>query len=111
MENVQDYTLTTCRATEPMYALIVISSVRQVPESDNAHVYTVEKVQPVSLADVVPLRPLLRRLAQFAITASSSTAKQGTPIKWTPDRTPGSAKKARRLGAHPTDSEIPSPTG
>ncbi len=110
MENVQDYTLTARRPTEPMYALIVISGVRQISENNDAHAYMVEKVQPVSPADVESLRPLLRRLTRFAITASRSTATHGTPIKWTPDRGPGNAKKARRIGAHPTDSSIHSPT-
>ena len=94
-----------------MYALIIISSVRQVPQNENAHVYMVEKVHPVTRADVESLRPLLRRLTRFAISASRSTATQSTPTAWTPDRGPDQAKKARRLGAHPTDAEIPSPTG
>ena len=94
-----------------MYALIVISSVRLVSNSENAHVYMVEKVHPVSRADVESLRPLLRRLARFAMSASRGTATQSSPIKWTPERGPGQAKKARRLGAHPTDAEMPSPTG
>ena len=111
MENVQDYTLTARRATEPMYALLVISGVRLVPKSDNEHVYMVEKVQPVNPADVEPLRPLLRRLTRFAISTSRSMAAQSTPTVWTPDRGPDQAKKARRLGAHPTDAEMPSPTG
>ena len=110
MENVQDYTLSTRRATEPMYALIVISGVRQAPEGNNAHVYMVEKVQPVSAADVEKLRPLLALLSGFAVTASSSVATPATPVKWTPDRGLGQAKKARRLGAHPTASPIRSPT-
>ena len=111
MENVQDYTLTARRPTEPMYALILISSVRLVPNSTNEYVYMVEKVHPVSRADVESLRPLLRRLTRFAMSASRSTATQSSPVKWTPQRGPDQAKKARRLGAHPTDAEMPSPTG
>ena len=111
MENVQDYTLTARRPTEPMYALIVIFGDRSLPRSDNGHVYMVEKVQPVTPADIEHLLPLLRRLSRFAISASRSTATQGTPVKWTPDRGPGNAKKARRLGAHPTDASIHSPMG
>ena len=110
MENVQDYTLTARRATTPMYALVVISSVRPVPQSTDAHVYMLEKVHPLLSTDVQQLRPILRRLARFAKTASSSTAPQSSPIKWTPERDPGHAKKARRLGAHPTDNGVPSPT-
>ena len=61
MENVQDYTLTARRATEPMYAMIVISGVRQAPGNNNAHVYMVEKVQPVSPAEVQALRKGFRK--------------------------------------------------
>ena len=112
MENVQDYTLSSRRGKEPVYALIVISSVREAPEkSSNANIYMVEKVQPVKSESVESLRPILRRLTRFAMKASNSTATHGTPIKWTPDRGPGHAKKARRLGAHTTDAEMPSPTG
>ena len=39
MENVQDYTLSARRPNEPMYALIVISSIRDAPGGDNAHIY------------------------------------------------------------------------
>ena len=79
MENVQDYTLTARRPTEPMYALIVIFGDRSLPRSDNGHVYMVEKVQPVTPADIEHLLPLLRRLSRFAISASRSTATQGAP--------------------------------
>ena len=41
-----------------MYALIIISSVREAPEGGNALIYMVEKVAPVSLADVPTLLPL-----------------------------------------------------
>ena len=52
MENVQYYTLSARRPNEPMYALIIISSVREAPEGGNALIYMVEKVAPVSSADV-----------------------------------------------------------
>ena len=109
MENMQDYTLAARRGTEPLYALIVISGVRQAPGSNTAHVYMVEKVQPVNRAEVEMLRPLRRRLARFAMSASRSTATQSSPIKWTPERAPDQAKKARRLGDHPADAEMLSP--
>ena len=81
MENVQDYTLTARRAGEAVYALIVISSIRPAPGDNNRHIYMVQKVQPVIPADIGTLRPLLRRLTQFAKLASSSPAKQDTAVR------------------------------
>ena len=69
MENVQDYTLSARRPNEAMYALIVISSIRDAPGVDNAHIYMVEKVAPVKPADIATLRPNLKRLSLFAKTA------------------------------------------
>ena len=111
MENVQDYILSARRPNEPTYAVIVISSIRAAPAGGDANIYMVGKVQPVNPESIDALRRLLRMLSKFAITASSSAATQVSPIKWPDDRTPGHAKKARRLGSHPTASPIRSPTG
>ena len=106
MENVQDYTLTSRRSTEPIYALIIISSVRKAPEDDSPwHIYMVDKVAPVPLADVPTIRPILKRLSMFAKQASQSTATHRSPAKWDEGRSPASAKKTRRLGQHPTVSD------
>ena len=102
MENVQDYTLTTRRPTEPMYALIVISSVRKAPEDDSGHIYMVDKVVPVQLTHVPAILQVLKRLGMFAKQASQTTATHRSPAKWEEGRSPASAKKARRLGQHPT---------
>ena len=102
MENVQDYTLTARRPTEPMYALIIISSVRKAPGVDNGHIYMVDKVAAVSLADVLTILQILKRLSMFAKQASQTTATHRSPAKWDDGRSPASAKKARRVGQHPT---------
>ena len=102
MENVQDFTLTTRRPTEPMYALIVISSVRKATEDDSGHIYMVDKVAPVQLADVPAILQVLKRLGMFAKQASQTTVTHRSPAKWEEGRSPASAKKARRLGQHPT---------
>ena len=107
MENVQDYTLSARRPNEPMYALIVISSIRSAPGGDNAHIYMVEKVAPVRPADIATLRPVLKRLSAFAKTASESTALYTSPVKWEQGRFSGSAKTSRRLGYHPTTASPP----
>ena len=105
MENVQDYTLTARRPTEPMYALVIISSVRKAPGDDNGHIYMVDKVAPVSVADIPTILQILKRLSMFAKQASQSTASHQSPAKWDDGRSPASAKKTRRLGQHPTASD------
>ena len=108
MENVQDYTLTGRRASEPVYALLLISSVRAAAEGGGAYNYMVDKVHPLTKAEVGEVRPLLRRLARFAKT-SSGTAGIQSPPQWTPGRTPWTARKTRRLGYNPTASPLASP--
>ena len=105
MENVQDYTLTARRPTEPMYALIIISNVRKAPGDDNGHIFMVDKVAPVSLADVPTILQILKRLSMFAKQASQIATSHCTPTKWDEGRSPASAKKARHLGQHPTVSD------
>ena len=107
MENVQDYTLSARRPNEPMYALIVISSVRNASEGENAHIYMVEKVSPVTPADIVALRLVLNKLSAFAKTATQSTAVCTSPVKWPQGSSPSSASKSRRLGYHPTTASPP----
>ena len=104
MENVQDYTLTARRPTEPMYALIIISSVRDAPGDDSEHIYMVEKVAPVLLETVPTILQILKRLSMFAKQASQTTATHHSPV-WDEGRSPASAKKSRRLGQHPTASD------
>ena len=108
MENVQDYTLSGRRPNEPVYALLVISSVRAAAEGGDAYNYMVDKVHPLTKAEVGEIRPLLRRLRSFAMK-SSSTAGTLTSPQWTPGHSPWSARKTRRLGYNPTASPLASP--
>ena len=108
MENVQDYTLSGRRPNEPVYALLVISSVRAAAEGGDAYNYMVDKVHPLTKAEVGEIRPLLRRLGWLAMTSSSAAGTQSSP-QWTPGRTPWTARKTRRLGYNPTASPLASP--
>ena len=85
-----------------MYALIVISSVRKAPGDDSEHIYMVDKVAPVQFEHVPAILQVLKRLGMFAKQASQTTATHSSPAKWEEGRSPASAKKARRLGQHPT---------
>ena len=102
MENVQDYTLTSRRPNEPMYALIIISSVRKASEDDSGHIYMVDKVAPLLKEHVPTILEIMKRLCMFAKQASQTAATHHSPAKWDEGRSPASAKKARRLGQHPT---------
>ena len=98
MENVKDYTLSARWPHDPMYALIVISNLRDAPGGDNA------TVRP---ADIAKLRPVLKRLSAFAKTASQSEQLYTSHVKLEEGRSPGNAQKSQRLGYHPTTAAPP----
>ena len=106
-DNVQDYTLTGRNPKEPVYAMIIISSVQ---EASGVNTFMVDKVNThiVDKDSIPTIRSLLRKLARL----SSTLGVEGKPNKspeWLPDKTPYTAKKARRLSEAPTDQEMPSP--
>ena len=111
--NVQDFTLTGRRPKEAVYALIVISGVHDVEvnlEDSPRRTYMVDKVNLVTQPESIPmLRSLLRKLARIPTTSQCEGKPNSTP-DWSNDKTPYTAKKARRLGVSPTDSEMPSPS-
>jgi hypothetical protein len=106
MNNVQDYTLTGRRPKEAVYALIIISSVHEA--STGVHrTYMVDKVNIINQPDSIPtLRSLLRKLARIPI---QDTGMPNCTPEWQNDKTPYTAKKARRLGNTPTDDAMQSP--
>ena len=102
--NVQDYTLTGRKAKEPVYAMIIISSVQ---EASGVHTYMVDKVNThmVSKENIPAIRALLRNLARISL-ASDGQGKLNKSPDWLPDQTPYTAKKARLLGRSPTDDAM-----
>ena len=74
MSNVQDFTLTTRKPKDPVYALIIISNVF----SEGASLtYLVDKVGVIpSSSDVPVIRSLLRKLGQTSGASSMSAPTQ-----------------------------------
>ena len=108
MENVQDYTLTGRKPKEPVYALIVISSVHEGKGDNPRHTYMVDKVS-IQQSEYIPMiRTLLRKLGTVA-TDSECKGKVNSTPDWRNDQTPFSAKKTRRLSDTPTDEDYPMP--
>ena len=105
-DNVQDYTLSGRNPKEPVYAMIIISSVQ---EASGVNTYMVDKVNThmVDKDNMPMIRSLLGKLARISAT-SEGKEKLKTP-EWLPDKTPYTAKKARRLSDFPTDQDMPSP--
>ena len=104
MNNVQNYTLTSRRSKEAVYALILISSVH---ESQQGRTYLVDKVQIIDKPDHMPLlRGLLKKLAEISC-ASECSGKLNAAPDWRDDVTPYAVKKARRLSCTPTDADLP----
>ena len=109
MSNVQDFTLTTRKPKEPVYALIIISNVHFNDSSNENLTYMVDKVGIVQSSDDVPMiRSLLRKLAQTT-PLSSKLSRTTQEAGFRDDQTPYVAKKARHLCNTPTDVSLPSP--
>ena len=106
--NVQDFTLTGRRPKEPVYALIVISSVHVVEGGSPSLTYMIDKVSLITPETIPTLRSLLRKLARIPIASQCEGKPNSTP-DWQNDKTPYTAKKARRLGISPTDDAMLSP--
>ena len=106
-DNVQDYTLTSRRSKEPVYAMVIVSSVQEV---SGVTTYMVDKVNTrmIDSSNISTVRSLFRKLARIP-HASESHGKLNKTPEWLPDQTPYAAKKARRLSASPTDGSMPSP--
>ena len=106
-DNVQDYTLTGPNPKEPVYAMIIISSVQ---EASGVNTFMVDKVNTHMVRkDHIPtIRSLLRKLARISSTPEVQGKPNNSP-DWLPDKTPFTAKKTRRLSESPTDLDMPSP--
>jgi len=104
---VQDYTLTSPRPKDPVYAVVIISSVQEV---SGVTTYMVDKVNThlIDSSNISSVRSLFRKLARLAQASGSDEKLNKTP-DWLPHQSPYTAKKARRLSASPTDAEMPSP--
>ena len=106
-ENVQDYTLTGRNPKEPVYAMIIISSVQEASEGLT---YMVDKLNThmIDKDNIETIRSLFRKLARI-FTAPDVPGKYNKTPEWLPDQTPYRAKKTRRLCESPTDQDMPSP--
>ena len=94
MDNVQDYTLTSRKPTEPFHALIVLSSVHEIAEGNPDHRCVIDKAHPLNKEDILAIRQLLRSLAIVAMATTGSS--HNTPA-WDTTKSPYNAKKARCL--------------
>ena len=106
-ENVQDYILTGGNPKEPVYALIIISSVQK---DLDVNTFMVDKVNThmVRKDNVPTIRNLRRKLARISSTQGLQE-KPNKSLDWLSDKTPYKAKKTKRLGESPTDQDMPSP--
>ena len=107
-QTVQDYTLTGRKASEPVYAVIIVSGVQNAPGGGNT--YMVDKVDTniIDKKNVPALRTLLRKLGRVKF-ASTPAGKLNKAPEWLTQATPFTAKKARTLGLSPTDASMGSP--
>lgn len=106
-DNVQEYTLTSRRPKDAVYAVVIISGVQEV---SGVTTYMVDKVNThmIDSGNISSVRSLFRKLSRIAQVSESHGKLNKTP-DWLPDQTPYKAKKTRRLSASPTDDQLPSP--
>ena len=106
-DNVQDYTLTGSNPKEPVYAMIIISTIQ---EAAGINTFMVDKVNThmVSKDNMPTILSFLRKLARSSSTLEIQGKLNKSP-EWLPDKTPYKAKKARHLSLSPTDGDMPSP--
>ena len=101
LNNVQDYTLTARRGKEALYAVIVISSVHQVPGETPQQVYMVDKVSIINQnGDVPMIRDVLGKLACATESKEDSAGTSTLPADASPFQ-------AKNLGACPTIQQKP----
>ncbi len=110
VDNLTQYTLTPPRRGHLQYALIVVSNVALQGETPT---FTVDQVEPVGASAVHDVSKMLRKLgvlAQQKPTGRDVSARASTPQWLSPEKTPWTARKARRLEATPTDTSLPDGT-
>ena len=104
MQNVQCFTMSSRTGKEPYYALIVVSSAH-ITESSGLVTFMVDKVQPITAANVPAYRKALLKLSTLSVNAGTADGSE-TKRSFDPC-TPLEAKKARRLCESPTDASLP----
>ena len=105
MNNFQDFTLTSRKTKEAVYALIIISSVH---EGKDGRTYMLDKVNIIDKPDNIPiLRALLSKLARISGTSECRGKPNSTPDWRDKNVSPYIAKKSRSLSYSPTDADMP----
>ena len=108
MDNVQYYTLSPTRGKEPVYALIIISS---VSKPGGKLMYMLDKVAKVEDKSTLPdLIHHLKKLSWISTGMQDGSAStKSRTFSPSSDHTPYKVKKARTLSAQPTDVSLPEP--
>ena len=103
MDNVQYYSLSSRQGRDPVYALLVISSVAVAAEK---RTFMVDKIRIIpDKSSVASYLPLLSKLNTLSMGLECEGTNARTP-PWKEDQTPYSAKKARTLSEYPSGDSL-----
>ena len=103
MDNVQYYSLSSRQGREPVYALLVISSVAVAAEK---RTFMVDKIRIIpDKSSVSSYLPLLSKLNTLSMGLECEGTNARTP-PWKEDQTPYSAKTARTLSHYPSGDSL-----
>ena len=105
MDNVQYYSLSPTRGKEPIYAIVMISSVSM---NKDQRMYMIDKVAKVEDKTSLPL--IIQHLKKLSwILKGNKSAPSERSGTFSPSSTPYKVKKARQLSECPTDGSLPEP--
>ena len=96
-KNVQNYTLSSRKPKQPVYAMALVASAHASGEETT---FMMDKVHIINEADLAAVCTVLRKM--HMLSCSSVGGKREYP----PDATPLDAKKSRTLAESPTDASL-----
>ena len=105
MSNVQHFTLSSRKAKQPTYAMVVLGSSHV---ADGTIKFMLNEVQMLTSDDVASTRKLFRKLS-FLSDRSGNAMDAASPSQkreWTDTISPFRAKRARKLADCPTDASM-----
>jgi hypothetical protein len=103
MNNVQYFTLSSRKAQQPVYAIVVVGSAHV---ANKVTTFMMNKVQTMAVEDVEPTRQIFAKLCVLSKRIAQEVTSPAAKMPWSEALTPYRAKKSRRLTMTPTDTSI-----
>ena len=103
MNSVQYFTLSSRKAQQPVYAIVVVGSAHV---ANKVTTFMMNKVQTMAVEDVESTRQIFAKLCVLSKRIAQEVTSPAAKMSWSEALTPYRAKKSRRLMMTPTDTSI-----